>query len=184
MDLIPVDAIDTNKLVRDRAQAPDAELANLKSSIQGLGIRIRSGSRKRGRDVMANPRDASIDGVSRVAPETEDPKFARIPAGLMADGESLEGLYRRMVDENLVRKDISFAEMANLARSYAADPETDCSDTDKAVAVLFKSASYTKRSYIRAFAAMLDAVGEHLFFPDRNPSQSRRRHAPQNGGRT
>lgn len=170
VDLIPVDAIDTNKLVRDRAQAPDAELADLKSSIQELGLSnpIRVERKGPGRYEL-------IQGMRRLTAyrellhETEDPKYACIPAGLMADGESLEGLYRRMVDENLVRKDISFAEMANLARTYAADPETDCSDTDKAVAILFKSASYTKRSYIRAFAAMLDAVGEHLFFPTEIP---------------
>lgn len=30
-------------------------------------------------------------------------------------GDVLEQLYRRMVDENMVRKDISFAEMASCA---------------------------------------------------------------------
>ena len=67
-----------------------------------------------------------------------------------------------MVDENLVRKDISFGEMAELARRYAADPDTDCNDADKAVAVLYKSAGYQKRSYIRAFVAVLDEIGDAL----------------------
>ena len=32
---------------------------------------------------------------------------------------------------------------------------------------MFRSASYQKRSYIRAFAELLDAVGENLKFPER-----------------
>lgn len=166
VDLIPVDAIDTRKLNRDRAQGPDLDLDGLKSSIQELGLSnpIRVELKGAGRYEL-------IQGMRRLMAyrelldETKDPKYAQIPAGLMAGGEALEGLYRRMVDENLVRKDISFAEMGDLARTYAADPATDCNDTDKAVAILFKSANYSKRSYIRAFAAMLDAIGDHLLFP-------------------
>ncbi len=33
-----------------------------------------------------------------------------------------------MVNKNLVRKDVSFAEMALLARAYMEDPETGCMD--------------------------------------------------------
>lgn len=47
--------------------------------------------------------------------ETGDSRYARIPATLQARGAQLDHLYRRMVDENLVRRDISFAEMARLA---------------------------------------------------------------------
>ena len=165
VDLIPIDAIDTRKLTRDRARGPDMELADLKASIKELGLSNPIRVEKK-----ADGRYELIQGMRRLtayrelAAETKDPKYARIPAGLMAGGETLEGLYRRMVDENLVRKDISFAEMADLARTYAADPATDCHDTDKAVAILFKSTNYSKRSYIRAFAAMLDAIGEHLLF--------------------
>ena len=51
-------------------------------------------------------------------------RYGTIPAAVSQPGEDLEALYRQMVDENLVRKDISFAEMAMLALDYARDPGT------------------------------------------------------------
>jgi hypothetical protein len=36
-------------------------------------------------------------------------------------GEPLVGLYRKIVDEKLIRKDLFFGEMAHLALSYARD---------------------------------------------------------------
>lgn len=74
-----------------------------------------------------------------------------------------------MVDENLVRKDISFAEMAKLAITYADDLETDVTDADKAVGVLFQSASYQKRSYIRTFIKVIDPLWRDLRFAEEIP---------------
>lgn len=163
VELIPIDAVETRKLVRDRRPGDDLELAELKTSIREIGlsnpIRV---------EAVGQGRFELIQGLRRLTAyrellaETGDERYARIPAGLMPEGEELEALYRRMVDENLVRKDLSFAEMANLARDYARDPETTCDDPDKAVALLFKSAGYQKRSYIRAFVAVLEAIGEDL----------------------
>lgn len=170
VDLIPIDAIDAGKLVRDRAARPDLELAELKSSIRQLGLSnpIQVESKGDGRyELVQGMR--RLTAYRELLAETKDPKFAKIPAGLMAGGETLESLYRRMVDENLVRKDISFAEMGGLARAYAADPNTDCEDADKAVAILFQSAGYSKRSYIRAFAALLERIGDDLLFAQEIP---------------
>ena len=165
VDLIPLDSIDTFKLVRDRARVPDMELADLKASIRDIGLSnpIRVEPKPGGRYEL-------IQGLRRLSAfrellvETKEERYALIPAGLMTDGEGLEGLYRRMVDENLVRKDVSFAEMADLARSYAADPATDCADPDKAVSILFQSSGYQKRSYIRAFIVLLDRLDKDLQF--------------------
>ena len=71
-----------------------------------------------------------------------------------------------MVDENLVRRDISFAEMATLAMRYAEDPGTGAEDVAGAVDVLFASAGRQKRSYIRHFATLLDALGDVLTHPE------------------
>ncbi|MDA9865179.1 hypothetical protein N9C96_00715 [bacterium] len=81
----------------------------------------------------------------------------------------MAGLYRRMVDENVVRKDLSFAEMAHVAQVYMADPTTDVSDLSDAVATLFQSAPYSKRSYIRSFATLLDRIGDTLAYPTEVP---------------
>lgn len=162
VDMIALDQIDAGKLVRDRAGAPDMELEELKDSIRSIGLSNPIRVEKVG------DRYELVQGMRRLSAyralleETGREDFAFIPAGLVAQGESLEALYRRMVDENLVRKDISFGEMAELARGYAADPQTDCNDADKAVAILYKSAGYQKRSYIRTFVALLDDIGDML----------------------
>lgn len=92
-------------------------------------------------------------------------RYAKVPVLVVSADEGLETLYRKMVDENLVRKDISFAEMASLAINYAADANTNCDDPEKAVAILFKSAGYQKRSYIRSFIGLMDRVGDALKYP-------------------
>ncbi|MGR3452355.1 ParB/RepB/Spo0J family partition protein [Pseudooceanicola sp.] len=169
LDLVPLDAVETAKLVRDRAKAPDFELADLKASITELGLSnpIRLEARADGRFEL-------IQGFRRLAAykellqETGDAeRFGRIPAAVSQPGDDLEMLYRRMVDENMVRKDISFAEMAQLAIDYAADPNTKVDDPDRAVAELFKSAGYQKRSYIRTFIKLMSRIGDALeFAPD------------------
>lgn len=161
-DLVPLDAIRAEKLARDRTAGPDPELDELKTSIREIGLSnpIR---------VEKNPDGTFelVQGMRRLSAfralfaETGDERYARIPAGILAEG-SRDEQYRRMVDENLVRKDISFAEMGALALTYAGDPANGCEDVDKAVGVLFKSASYTKRSYIRAFASLLSVLGDLL----------------------
>ena len=96
-------------------------------------------------------------------------------------GDDLEALYRKMVDENLVRKDISFAEMAMLALDYAADPGTAVNDPEKAVAVLFKSAGYQKRSYIRTFMAGGRTPGRGPALPAGHPARAWPGAGPQAG---
>lgn len=171
IDLLPLDLIQTTKLIRDRMKGPDPELADLKTSIAALGLSnpIRVEARADGRFEL-------IQGYRRLAAtrallaDTGDTvRFGSIPAVIAQPGEGLEALYRQMVDENLVRKDISLAEMAMLALDYARDPGTATNDPDKAVAVLFKSTSYQRRSYIRAFLPVVDRLGPDLLFPQDIP---------------
>ncbi|WP_300042677.1 ParB N-terminal domain-containing protein [uncultured Paracoccus sp.] len=170
-DLIPLDAIDTHKLIRDRNPGADYELSELVASIREIGlsnpIRV---------EPAADGRYELIQGWRRLSAyralleETGDAEaWGRIPAGIAARGDALEQLYRRMVDENMVRKDISFAEMAQLAVHYAMDPLTPEHDAEKAVAILFKSAGYQKRSYIRNFIRVVESLGEVLLYPQDIP---------------
>ncbi len=170
VDRIPLDQIATSKLVRDRALSRDPELEELKSSIRSIGlsnpIRV---------EESADGAYQLVQGFRRLSAyralfeETGESDFASIPAGLIAKGETLQGLYRRMVDENLVRRDISFAEMAQLALSYAQDPETGCDLVEEAVGHLYASAGRQKRSYIRHFAEMLEMIGDELRFAEAIP---------------
>ena len=120
---VSVDAVRADLLTRDRAAGPD-------ESLEGPGDLHRGG-----RPVQSDPRGwrtgrgasswsraiaayrpyrapARADGVTRAGSE--------IPAALIEGPQAEEILYRRMVDENLVRENVSLAEMAALARTYAA----------------------------------------------------------------
>jgi ParB family chromosome partitioning protein len=107
-----------------------------------------------------------LAAFKELAAETGDARYTKIPAALVPRGEPLADLYRKMVDENLVRKDISFGEMALLALSYAQDEGIT---SGEAVTVLYASALKQKRSYIRQFARVLDALGEALRYPEAIP---------------
>ncbi|TJZ85595.1 ParB/RepB/Spo0J family partition protein [Paracoccus hibiscisoli] len=170
-DLIALDLIDTQKLIRDRRPVADFELAELVSSIREVGlsnpIRVEPGADGRYELIQGYRR---LSAYRQLLEETGDTEaWGRIPAGIAARGDALDNLYRRMVDENLVRKDISFAEMAQLAVHYAMDPLTAETDADKAVALLFKSAGYQKRSYIRNFIPLVERLGETLLYPQEIP---------------
>lgn len=170
VDLVPLDEIETWKLTRDRAKGDDYELSELVTSIREVGLSnpIRLEIREDGRYEL-------IQGYRRLSAyralleETGDQVWASIPAGILPRGEGIELLYRRMVDENLVRKDISFGEMAALALNYARDPSTSENDPEKAVAQLFQSAGYQKRSYIRGFIKLVDRLGDDLRFVQHVP---------------
>lgn len=159
-----VNQIHLTKLVRDRSNAVDPELEELKASIRSVGLSnpIHVEEVKPGRFEL-------IQGFRRwsaykaLLAETGEDRFARIPAVLVARGEALENLYRRMVDENLVRKDISFAEMANLAMHFARERQVPVAD---AVDTLFASAGRQKRSYIRHFGELLRRIGRDLNHPE------------------
>ena len=170
-DLIPLEMIDTTKLIRDRRPVADFDLAELVASIREIGlsnpIRVEPGEGGRYELIQGWRR---LSAYRQLLEETGDAEtWGRIPAGIAARGDQLEALYRRMVDENLVRKDISFAEMAQLAVHYAMDPLTRETDPEKAVAILFKSAGYQKRSYIRNFIPVVERLGEVLMYPQEIP---------------
>ncbi|WP_417211215.1 ParB/RepB/Spo0J family partition protein [Antarctobacter sp.] len=170
VDRIALDSVLTERLLRDRKPGADEELAELKTSIREIGLSnpIRVEARDDGKYEL-------IQGMRRLMAyralleETGDAGFATIPAGIVPAEAQTETSYRRMVDENLIRKDISFAEMATLARRYVADLDNDCHEVADAVSILFKSASYTKRSYIRAFAELLMRLDKVLEHPQEIP---------------
>lgn len=170
-DLIDLDDIVTEKLVRDRNPGVDPELGELVASIRDLGLSnpIQVEPREDGRyELIQGWR--RLSAYKQLLAETGDrDAWGQIPAGIAARGEALEALYRRMVDENLVRKDISFAEMAQLALHYAMDPLTGENDPEKAVALLFRSAGYQKRSYIRSFIKLVEVLGADLDYPHEIP---------------
>ncbi len=169
VDRIPLDQIKTTKLTRDRSQSRDPELDELVESIRNLGLSnpIRVEQDGDGYQLVQGFR--RLSAYRALYEETGDALFASIPAGLVAHGETLQGLYRRMVDENLVRRDISFAEMAQLALSYMQDDGTDAATLEQAIGTLYASTGRQKRSYVRHFAELLEWIGSDLRFAETIP---------------
>lgn len=168
---VPLDQIHTYMLVRDRIPGEDAELEDLVTSIRDLGLSnpIRVLPRPDGRGFELVQGYRRLSAFRRLRAETGQGAWATIPALVLPGEVDVAGLYRRMVDENVVRKDLSFAEMAHAAANYAADPGTEANDLGEAVAALFQSAPYSKRSYIRSFAYLLDRIGDALAYPTEVP---------------
>ena len=157
----------TTKLVRDRAAGRDPELDELKASIVAVGLSnpIHVEDTGQGYELIQGFR--RLAAFKELFGETGDDRYAKIPAALQASGAQLDQLYRRMVDENLVRRDISFAEMAGLALSYAK--RTAGVTARDAVDLLFASAGRQKRSYIRHFAVLVHTLGADLNYPEAVP---------------
>ncbi len=167
---IPLDQVHTNLLTRERLPGEDEGLADLITSLRDVGlsnpIRVEPRADGSGYELIQGHRRLT---AYRALLESDGAGWAEIPALIIARGNDVAGLYRRMVDENIIRKDLSFAEMANAAQNYAADPATPENDLKGAIGALFQSAPYSKRSYIRSFARLLDAIGTGLHYPSSVP---------------
>ncbi|APX14181.1 ParB/RepB/Spo0J family partition protein [Tateyamaria omphalii] len=163
---VPLGDVAMQKLTRDRSTNRDPDLEELKTSIRDLGLSnpIQVEDTGEGYELIQGFR--RLSAYKSLYEETGDEKYSAIPAVLVAKGEALEKLYRRMVDENMVRRDISFAEMGQLASSYARQMDLELND---AIAVLFASAGRQKRHYIGSFSLLMDKLGARLQFPEAIP---------------
>ncbi|MEL7091890.1 MAG: ParB/RepB/Spo0J family partition protein [Pseudomonadota bacterium] len=165
-DLIATGDVHMTKLTRDRSQNVDPDLQELKRSIREVGLSnpIRVEQTDAGYELIQGYR--RLSAFRALEQDTGDPRYSCIPATQVPRGEPLEALYRKMVDENLVRKDLSFAEMAQLALSYA---EAEGVSPRDAVRTLYASAQKQKRAYIQSFAAMLSRLPGVLHHPEAIP---------------
>jgi ParB family transcriptional regulator, chromosome partitioning protein len=157
------------KLTRDRRPDRDPELDELKASIRAIGLSnpIRVEQVEDGFELVQGFR--RLMAYRELHAETGEERFAAIPAGLLPRGESLDSLYRRMVDENLVRRDISFAEMGMLVLNYMEDHPAEADDAHGVTERLYSSANRQKRSHIRTFVRLMQDIGHALRHPEAIP---------------
>ena len=153
-ELVPLELIRTDKLKRDRAEGRDADIDELKRSIKDIGLSnpIRVEAVGDTYELIQGYR--RFTAYQELLEETGEERFARIPAGINAKGEDLLRLYRRMVDENLVRRGVTFGEMAQLALEYR-NQDPNMKSYDQAVEVLYASTGRQKRAYIIHFIRLL-----------------------------
>lgn len=160
----------TTDLPRDRLDlegvAASTEMEELKASIRERGqkepvelyrdaagqLQLKKGWRR-------------FTALTQLFAETGDDAFATIIARIeVGEGDRL-ARYIDMVEENVVREDLSFAEMAQVAILAAQDEGTDEVDPDAMVPRLYGSLHKVKRSYIRSFVFLLSALGDDLRWP-------------------
>ena len=108
---VPLDAVEMRELIRDRMPGDDYELEELVASIRELGlsnpIRVMELPGREAVELVQGFR--RLSAYRRLLEETGDEEWERIPALMLPYGKDIAGLYRRMVDENVVRKDLSTA---------------------------------------------------------------------------
>lgn len=164
---VPLDAVVSDYLVRDRIVLDETELGALSESLRtrgqqtpvelvaldgdGAGARygLISGARR-------------ITALRRLLDETGDARFATVQALLRQPSEASEA-YVAMVEENEIRVGLSYYERARIALRAATGGVYP--DRLSALRGLFSSASRAKRSKIGSFMVLVDQLDGHLRFP-------------------
>jgi ParB/RepB/Spo0J family partition protein len=159
VETVTMDQIDTGHLVRDRlftnTDDMDALIASLKARGQQTPIEVIDRGEKQ------HPRYGLISGWRRVAAlksiDAED------VLALIRQPKTSSDAYVAMVEENEIRSDISFYERArivvkSLEQGVYADSKT-------ALQTLFANVSRAKRSKIKSFMVLVEALDGMLHFP-------------------
>ena len=165
---LPLEMIRAELLPRGRITDPRVDLEELGRSIQDVGLSnpvvVQTRSDGDGFELIEGAR--RLEAYRLLRDQTGDAEWREIPALVLPVEADLMSLYRRMMDENLVRRRLSPAEMARTAMTFALDPETPAETADEAIDLLFRSGSASRRRQIRAFVRLLDSIGDCLRFPD------------------
>ena len=167
---IPLEDVLVDDLPRDRidleAVAMADEMEELKSSIMARGqkepievyrtedgaYQLKKGWRR-------------LTALRQLLAQSGDEKFATVTARIEVGEHDRVLRYIDMVEENVVREDLTFAEMAQVAIAAAQDPQVEENDPAELVVRLYGALHKTKRSYIRSFVFLLVALGDDLKWP-------------------
>ncbi len=162
--------IHTSDLPRDRldlsAVASSDEMDELKASIQERGqkepIELYKDSEGR---LQLKKGWRRLTALKQLFEETGDERFSRVMARVAESQSDRIDLYIDMVEENVVREDLTFAEMAQVAILAANEADLGAGDADALVGRLYSSLHKMKRSYIRSFVYLLNELEGALPFP-------------------
>ncbi|MGF1658495.1 MAG: ParB N-terminal domain-containing protein [Rubrimonas sp.] len=164
---LPLGAVGLDDLPRDRmaldAVAQSEAMEELKASIRARGQRepIEVFEDSEGRFQLKTGW-RRLEALRQLDSEAPDGGFGAVLARVERRRVDRAALYVGMVEENAIREDVSFAEMAHVAIAMARDPETPAATPDEAVSHLYAALHKTKRSTIRRFVELLEAVGGSL----------------------
>ncbi len=160
VEMLPIDQIDADYIRRDRMVEDEEAMVELLESLRTNGLRtpIEVTGTAEGYGLISGYR--RLNAFRRLA--KQDPNFAQIPAFVRQAGAG-QGAYVSMVEENELRANLSPYErgrIAVLAAGQGVFPSTEA-----AVDALFAAASKAKRSKVRSFAMVHEALGDLLRYP-------------------
>lgn len=166
---LPLDAIETAHLVRDRVAFDPDDMAALETSLRARGqqVPVEVVLLDAGDGGAGEARYGLISGLRRVM-ALKAIGAAEVLA-LVRQPETSAEAYLAMVEENEIRAGISFYERARLASEAARLGLY--SDASAAIATLFSTASPAKRSKIGSFVRLHEALGGMLRFPAAIPER-------------
>lgn len=160
VERLPLSAIDLGHLVRDRLQTRSDEFEALKSSLRTRGQQVPVEVLDRGKD--ASPRYGLISGWRRMLALSEI--GSEDVLAIVREPKSASDAYVAMVEENEIRADISFYERARIV--VKALEQGIYSDSKAALQSLFANVSRAKRSKIKSFTVLVEALDDVLRYPD------------------
>ena len=173
LERVPLDDILTGDLPRDRIDLDGVTLADemdeLKASIRAHGQKEPIELYERDGALQLKKGWRRLSALRALRAETGEDRFATALARITGQADDRVRLYVDMVEENILRQDLTFAEMAQVAIEAAVDRETDGVSAEDMVLQLFGALHKMKRSYIRAFVALLQALGDDLPWPKAVP---------------
>lgn len=157
---LSLDAIDQDFIRRDRLNEDPEAMLELVASIRANGLKAPI------EVAVTEDGYGLISGFRRLLAfrqlSASDPDFDEIPA-FVRDAAESETAYVSMVEENEIRANLSHYErgrIAVLAAGQGVFPSVEA-----AVDKLFSVASKAKRSKVRSFASVHEALGDLLRFP-------------------
>lgn len=166
---LPLDAIVTDYLIRDRVAQDPEEMAALVESLRARGQQtpvevVDLGAGRYG--LISGAR--RVTALRALAAETGEAPFGTVLA-LLRRPEGGADPYVAMVEENEIRVGLSFYERARVVMRAV---EAGVYDSEKkALQGLFATASFAKRSKIKSFIPVVAALDGALRFPARIPER-------------
>lgn len=157
---IPIASINADFIRRDRMVDDEEAMLELEDSLRAHGLRtpIEVTEVEDGYGLISGYR--RLMAFRRLF--ATDTTFAEIPAFVRSAGAG-ETAYVSMVEENELRANLSHYERGRIA--VLATGQGVFPSVESAVNILFASASKAKRSKVRSFAAVHEALGDLLQHP-------------------
>ncbi len=169
LESLPLDRVRTDALPRDRleleAVASSDEMEELKASIRARGQREPIEVWRDGDGYQLKKGWRRLTALGQLLAETGENRYETIIARIEEGGADRLARYVDMVEENVIREDLTFAEMAQVAISAASDKGVDEPNPDVLIGRLYSALHKTKRSYIRSFVYVLSVLGDDLRWP-------------------